>query len=815
MKQLMWHKKHGILVVAMLCAAMCFGMVWAGLAAQAVQADDGGTFLLQTSYKDASPREVTAGGTISYTIVLRNDNPVSRTKQVTVTDVLDDRLHYTGVWQVLPSGGYLDSATGGVLRFVVLLIEPQTSITLTFQTVLTTTAQPGAVITNTALVSDGVGSLPLSVAVTVAELPTVQIDSPWDQQYFTQREPVVVRGRVWVGSMPDGFPLAPRLLPISNGNGAYNTYTVQWESVPDAQYYILQESETINFAAISNEQTLTTVSYLYSNKTRNQTYYYRVKAFTGDYESRWSNVQSVTVNPAQVAGALTAPATQAAQSPQAAPLVDVIVTRVGGGAVPQTYAATVVPDPFGDAWWNWAYTWTLPVENDVTMYTLQARGKDALGTYDLAKSDMITVTIKNGICHIYLPLVMRRYPPVPYAPTLKLDSDDTYGTYQLSWTYTGKFAPTSYRFQEATDANFTNLTGNDVVAAGANLKAYTEKAAGAYYYRVRGINSYGEGEWSNVISVLANPRVPFAPTLKVDSDNAHGTYQLSWSYNHTLFPPTQYRFQEATNAGFTTPTVNEVIAAGANIKAYTGKAAGTYYYRVSGINTAGEGAWSNVVTITVTSSGYFDDFSNNQSGWYRGTLQESGRNVFSALYFGGTYRLKVMLDKNSLNNYRMGIIPAPYVHPDASYDVEVDHIFKSADDQVVDPIGGKAGVVFRADYHKDGYFPAIYVVEWNFEGQCAVYKYSKIGSPLTDIRQNVITWEQLLGWQSGCVPAGYDKNLHVKVEVRGSNTTIYLGSKNIGTFSGIAGENRVGLITGSWERTPVESAFDNFRVTDK
>ncbi|MBN2006634.1 MAG: DUF11 domain-containing protein [Anaerolineae bacterium] len=817
MEQFTSRKQRKILVAAMVFAAVCLGAIWFSSFSLAARAD--GTMWLETSYKDASPREVSPGGTVTYTIVLRNDDPMSATGDILVADILDPRLAFVeGSEKFVPSWGGHRLPPDQGLKFEFEPIAAHTNVTLTFQAIVTTTVQAGNVITNVATISEGTNLYTRSVTVTVAALPTAQIVEPWNQQFFTQRGTVVIKGRVWVGSMPEGYPQAPVLSPISNGGGAFNQYVVQWQSVPDAQLYTLQESGDPNFSAISDEQTTTNLSIAYTNKTRNRTYYYRVQAFTGNYESRWSNVQSVTVNPAMSQAALPPAefAPQAVLAPSAGPLVDVIVTRQGGGGAPQIYPAIVSPDPLGGDWWNWAYTWTLPIEDEETSYTIQSRGKDAVGNYDPDKIDAITVVIKNGTRYIYLPVITKRYPPIPYPPTLSVSNNDTYGTYQLNWAYShSQFTPTSYRLQESTDSKFNTLTANDTFAANVSSKSYVSKPAGTYYYRIRGINSAGEGEWSSVITVVCNPAVPFSPVLVVDSDNTYGIYQLSWTYPHTQFPPTTYRFQEASDANFTTLTINEVLAAGTTTRAFSGKAAGTYYYRVRGVNLVGEGAWSNVITIAVSAAGYYDDFSNANSGWFRGTLQESGRNVVSGLYTNGTYRLKVMLDSSSLNNYRMGIIPAPYTHTDSSYDVEVDHVFKKADDQAAEPTGGKAGLVFRGDYNSNGYFTTIYVVEWNFEGGCAVYKYSNIKGKLTDVRGNAITWDPLREWEGGCVSAGYDKNVHARVEVRGNGVNVYLGSKFLGSYGGIGGVNRFGVLTGSWERTPVESAFDNFKITEK
>ncbi|MCP4536114.1 MAG: DUF11 domain-containing protein [Chloroflexi bacterium] len=102
--------------------------------------------------------------------------------------------------------------------------------------------------------------------------------------------------------------------------------------------------------------------------------------------------------------------------------------------------------------------------------------------------------------YIYLPLIVRRWPPVPYEPTMQdINNPNQDPDYTVSWSYDHEISVTSYTLQEATNASFT-----------ADLKEYNlgsdtsyvigSKDNGTYYYRVKGYNSYGYGSWSNVES---------------------------------------------------------------------------------------------------------------------------------------------------------------------------------------------------------------------------------------------------------------------------------------------------------------------------
>lgn len=717
MKQSKWRDKRYFLTLASVLGCVLIGLGLLAVMNHVVQAQ-GGTVFLPSSYKTVSPDQVSPGGTVDYTIVLVNSNTTSSTGQIIVTDPLTTPLTYvSGSADIAPEGviGGSEVFSQGV-RFTIFDIAPSSRVTLTFQAVLTTQVSQDDVITNTAVVSDATGEFELSAAFTVAAPPISKFDHPWNDQYITDRGTFEVEGRVWLSDQTPEFPSAPTLDEILYLAGR-DWYEVSWTQVPDVLSYQLQEAKTPGFESPTTFSEDADATSDYFEDKSPGAYYYRLRARNNYGDSFWSNVVSVTVTTSRaMAWGANAPQMDLAPAAAAtqAPVVEVNIKPVGGAD--NWISATVMEAQLG-SWWNWSYDWDLPVVEEATEYVIQTRARDAAGT-EFGALDTVTVTVDNGIRFVYLPLVMRRYPPIPFAPTLRVDSNDTYGNYTLSWTYEHSSDP---------------------------------------------------------------------------------------------YPPTSYRFQEATNANFTNPTIDQTRT---SPQSFTDKPVGTYYYRVRGRNQHGEGAWSNVVSIEVSARGFYDDFSDVNSGWPRESFRDGERVVFVTWYERDSYRLKIQLDGDGLNNYRMGLVRSPYRPVDNNYDVEVDHVFRRADDQAADPANGKAGLVFRAVKSNQGYFSEVYVVEWNFEGECAVFKYSGIDSHIPVVTQDQTNWEQLRGW-GACtgLSAGYEKNVHAKVEVRGGQATIYLNGHALGSYS-VGGANWVGLMTGSWERTPVESRFDNFKVTE-
>jgi len=106
---------------------------------------------------------------------------------------------------------------------------------------------------------------------------------------------------------------------------------------------------------------------------------------------------------------------------------------------------------------------------------------------------------------VLLPLIVNRWPPVPYAPSLApIANSDNDGNYMVSWTEQPVRLANIYTVQESTALAFT--TGlRDVCTTTGQYCAVSNQPPGTYYYRVRGQNTWGYGEWSNTQSVTILP----------------------------------------------------------------------------------------------------------------------------------------------------------------------------------------------------------------------------------------------------------------------------------------------------------------------
>ncbi len=139
---------------------------------------------------------------------------------------------------------------------------------------------------------------------------------------------------------------------------------------------------------------------------------------------------------------------------------------------------------------------------------------------------------------VYLPILANRWPPVPYPPQLNpIGNADGDGFYTVTWA-AADLAET-YSLEEDVGADFANPTQ---VYSGVGLSWSAPdpgRKPGTYYYRVRGHNEWGYGEYSNVEAVTVLPfraddlSLPAAQctTLRWEFDNIKALY-ISFGYGY-------------------------------------------------------------------------------------------------------------------------------------------------------------------------------------------------------------------------------------------------------------------------------------------
>ena len=545
------------------------------------------------TYKAVSQEQVRRGQTFTYTLVLRNNSAISAVTAL-LTDPLNPLLDYVSdSAHTIPDGSGTLLDTDGITWTVT--ISKSTSVTLTFQAQVSEEADDGALITNTATIHDGSRSFERSVTVAMDPPPTSQIRSPEKLAAITEKGTLTIEGVAWDGDERPDFPPDPVLSPINNeGSG---TYYVTWDDVPTALGYTVEEADNPKFSDPTTSDLLESPQYGVSDKSPG-TYYYRVKAHNASGSSRWSNVESVVVQTTRALGFLLTPSNLSAPAmpDRVADSNSLTVwVRIDSG---EWQTTTVTQDAGG--WWNWTYEWTPPEELN-TPHTIQTQARDTSG--NLSAIDTITVTVDNQAYILYFPLYFKRFPPVPYPPTLNdIDNDDDGkgngdGDYTVSWSYDhATLTPSSYTLQEARDVDFTNPT--EYHPGSATSQPIDDQEPGTYYYRVQGHNTYGAGEWSAIKTAKVTPP-PYAPVLSnIDDSDGDGNYIVKWSYNYTYPPADTYTLQEAKNASFSENLIT--YEAGSNKQwAISGKDIDTYYYRVRGNNVSGAGSWSAVKAVTV------------------------------------------------------------------------------------------------------------------------------------------------------------------------------------------------------------------------
>jgi len=463
-----------------------------------------------TVEKTANTDVAEPGDTLIYTIRIQETGP-----QVTLwmTDTLPQAVTYVGGSLQLFGPGSAGFA-GGVITWTSSSFGFGTSAIITFSAQIspeTTVTQ----IENTAQVT-GTGQLVMDSANTTilsGALPISQIRSPDMDAIIAQKEPLSISGIAWLsGIVPPYLVEYPTLSVQREDND--RTYRLRWTPVGSAGEYIVQEATQPDFSI----QTPTVVSSYTTNLLiakgtgQDGTYYYRVRASRDGFSpSRWSNVKSVVVPwPATLASLpATALSTDIATN---GPIT--VQVRIDDG---DWHNAIATSTTWGG--WDWVYNWSLPQEDDV-QHTIQSQASDAGG--NMGPIDTITVTLRNMNYILYMPLLFKRWPPICYAPTLNAITDpEGDGAYTVSWSYTYPSTypqPITYTLQEATNANFTvgvyyyNTTTNNT------SQPISGKAINTtYYYRVRGNNEYGPGEWSNVQSVKVIPPYYFDDFSNPDS----------------------------------------------------------------------------------------------------------------------------------------------------------------------------------------------------------------------------------------------------------------------------------------------------------
>ena len=221
----------------------------------------------------------------------------------------------------------------------------------------------------------------------------------------------------------------------------------------------------------------------------------------------------------------------------------------------------------------------------------------------------------------------------PTAPVVRISNSAASGKPMLTWNAVE--GATSYRIYRSTSkGSGYSLLGTTTATSYTNTGA---KAGTTYYYRVKAVNDAGMSPYSNVVSgkVKSVTPKPSAPVVKIGNSASSGKPMLTWN---AVSGATSYKVYRATAKNGAYSLLGTVTAT-----SYTNtgaKAGVTYYYKVKAVNSAGESAYSNVVsgraTVTTLTMGHSASSGKPQLTWKAVSGAASYR-VYRATAKNGAY----------------------------------------------------------------------------------------------------------------------------------------------------------------------------------
>jgi uncharacterized repeat protein (TIGR01451 family) len=746
------------------------------------------------------------GDTLTYTITIERDQPEV---QLWMTDelphglsLITESLHLSGKGSLGWTGNVVTwtSTNFGLGNFAVITFSAGISPQLEGEVV------------NTAEVT-GTGELVTDAWSTtvVSGLLHSQIHSPNRDAYITEKGSWTIEGQAW----PEGIepPFLTDDVYLEAERTGESAYLLRWTPVVSGAYYLVEEATDRAFDTASSIYYDEGIEHPVFND--DGTYYYRMRADVfGRDPTRWSNVVSVTVPWLETTAGDSVSALAAARTADDAATVQVRTGEVGDIENSEWQTAEVTATGWGG--WEWSYDWPLP-EQKSTPYLIQSRASQDGESF--GPIDTITITLDNQIYFIRFPIMFKRWPPVPFAPSLnQIANPNNWVDYRVSWSYDDDNPdvqdPTTYTLQEARDQAFTDPT--TYYPGGAEYydvkDLAKQKTGGTYYYRVRGHNAYGAGSWSNVRSTTIRV-LPYAPTLSsIDNEDQDGDYTVSWSYGHSYPPVTSYTLREARDANFTTG-VQDYTVGTATSRQFNDKEDGTYYYKVRANNDYGSGTWSNTRSVEVVTA-YRDDFDDSDSGWKVRRTSAPDLDDMDVRYSGGKLYTK------SDDNYDFGIFSPLVEAPPPPYRITME---TKLHDGVFVPT---YGIVWRAekgdfcpvdrDDAKDDdgcffhYFRLnVAVDKW---GKHIKYEVKRIdrhvdrgkaeGKDLSDGYSNIDNKADWDGWNEW------------EIEVHEEWFKISVNGEHLGTYydDDYAEDGYFGILTDNYEFAPAEFKHEYFYV---
>jgi hypothetical protein len=224
-------------------------------------------------------------------------------------------------------------------------------------------------------------------------------------------------------------------------------------------------------------------------------------------------------------------------------------------------------------------------------------------SYALAKlTDATEPSTKNTLLHRILDF-FQVYNQTPSQTTLisPLDNTTIYPNSTINLLWNSLPNAWNYELQIASDANFTNIVKDLTITDTTKSYLFTDFTINSnYFWRVRGQNNIGYGNWSNVWKFKVSQFLPQKVVLLQPINNSiQNTLKPVFSWQPSLYA-NYYTIQIAKDEQF---TINVIAVSGLLSTTYTPSINlahnTTYYWRVRGSNPGGDGNWSDTFATNI------------------------------------------------------------------------------------------------------------------------------------------------------------------------------------------------------------------------
>jgi hypothetical protein len=367
--------------------------------------------------------------------------------------------------------------------------------------------------------------------------------------------------------------------PVWHATGVPTSPTMNWYEIDEAVSYSLQVSENENMSSpVVDESGITDTFFTVAGLTSHTVYYWRINATDGTTTSGWAPPTIFTtaydVPPPPVLSAPSDEATAVTRTPE---------LSWGAATGADSYALQLsVESDFSnltvDETELTATSFTSPELDDNTTCYWRVNATNATGTSDWSTSFSFTTREES-------PAV-----PVPTSPTD--DAEDVAVDVSLLWN-TADRAET-YTVQVATSSAFSTFIVNQSDISATVYSDLSLENGTGYFWRVRGTNEGGDGEWSAVFSFTTIVAAPGSPQLVAPADIADLVpveATLKW---HEIENAVSYSVLVATNDEFDDPVIDSDEIDDTTVSTDALENFTKYYWKVQAVNAGGEGEWSSV-----------------------------------------------------------------------------------------------------------------------------------------------------------------------------------------------------------------------------